>query len=314
MALDKRNALHISARSGTLKVTKFLVEQYQFNMFDSSNIHERNAFLCSASGGKVDQMKYFLRKNPNLAKTSTSDKFNALHLSAKFGTLQGTKFLVEILNFDMFDFNRFGRNSFLCAASKGKLDQVKYFIKQDSAIKYSKDKDNWNALTLSVAFGTLEVTKFLVEQLDFEMCCTLELAKKYKKPDQIKYLESKKITECSVSNITKSDSIKDIIEQRPTISFDALNEKKFLDSIDTEPVNDNTIIERVLSKDTESEVFYDNSEQSETMTFDDSNELLNRQNKISLFNDRSEVLDTIVPICDSDDQSTGCFVIVCVRC
>ena len=141
VALDKRNALHISARSGTLKVTKFLAEQHQFNMFDSSNIHERNAFLCSASGGKVDQMEYFLRKNPNLAKTSNSDKFNALHLSAKFGTLQGTKFLVEIHNFDMFDFNRFGRNSFLCAASNGKLDQVQYFIKKNSAIKYSKDKD-----------------------------------------------------------------------------------------------------------------------------------------------------------------------------
>ena len=193
---EKFNALHHSARSGSLEVTKFLVEKHDFDIFDNSNKLDRNAFLLSAARGKVDQMDYFIKTNPNILKTVDSDQFNALHHSARSGSLEVTKFLVEKHDFDIFDSsNTLDRNAFLLSAARGKVDQMDYFIKTNPDILKTVDSDKYNALHLSACFGTLRGTEFLVEKHNFDIfdksnkhqSNALEFARQYKKQGQLKY-------------------------------------------------------------------------------------------------------------------------------
>ena len=85
---EKNNALHISALKGTLQGTKFLVEKHGFNEFDKSNDMGRNAFLCSVSGcdsdkecARFDQVKYFLKRKPDILVSVDSKKINALMIA-----------------------------------------------------------------------------------------------------------------------------------------------------------------------------------------------------------------------------------------
>ena len=80
-------------------------------------------------GGKKDQMEYFVKINPDILKSVDSDKCNVLHLCANFGTLEGTKFLVEIHAFDIFDrSNRYSLNAIQLARKNTNSDQVEYFL------------------------------------------------------------------------------------------------------------------------------------------------------------------------------------------
>ena len=63
----------------------------------------QNAFLISAKNGKIEQMEYLLNIDPDILKSVDSHKLNALHLCAQLGTLEGSKFLVEKNDFDIFD-------------------------------------------------------------------------------------------------------------------------------------------------------------------------------------------------------------------
>ena len=193
----KNNALHLSACFGTLEGTEFLVEKHDFDISDSSPKSGQNAFLYAATGGKKDQMEYFVKINPDILKSVDSDEFNALHLSARFGTLEGTKFLVETHDFDIFDnSNKFGRNAFLLSAEGGKKDQMEYLVKINPDILKSVNPEKYNALHLSSRFGTLEGTKFLVEKHDFDSfdrsnkhsLNATELARMNRESDQVEYL------------------------------------------------------------------------------------------------------------------------------
>ena len=170
MDSEKLNVLHLSARYGTLQVTKYLIE-LGCDMFDDSNQifstkTRRNAFLLSAESGKTDQMKYFIGQKPEILKTVDSRNNNALHISAARGTLEGTEFLVKKYGLDIFDNSNIrGRNAFLTSAgAMNKTDQMRFFIKQNPEILLSTDKYKHNALHLSAKYGDIEGTKFLVEE------------------------------------------------------------------------------------------------------------------------------------------------------
>ena len=76
-------------------------------------------------------MEYFVNKNPDILRSVDSKKFNALHLSASYGTLQTTKFLVEEHDFDISDISNNRKiNALELAKSSGQSDQVEYFKKK----------------------------------------------------------------------------------------------------------------------------------------------------------------------------------------
>lgn len=106
-------------------MTEFLVETHGFDVFNTTNNLGRNAFLLSAEGGKVNQMKYFIKKRPDIINSTDSDKFNALHLSAQFGTRKGSEFLIENHGFNVLDSsNDIGKNSIELTESS---NQLQYF-------------------------------------------------------------------------------------------------------------------------------------------------------------------------------------------
>ena len=160
--------------------------------------------------GKLEQMEYFIKSNPEIAKSVDLRNFNALHLSTRYGTLEGTECLVENHGFDILDSsNVIGQNSFLLAATVGKPDHMQFFIEKnpDVLISRSDDHANCNALHCSAFYGTLEGTEFLVEKHGFDIADksnnfdkdALMLARTMYEPsgrdrlqsDQIRYLESK---------------------------------------------------------------------------------------------------------------------------
>lgn len=122
---NKNNALHINAKRGSLEITEFIVEKHGFDFFNISNDLGRNAFLISAEVGELEKMKYFIQKQPNIIDSVDSENFNALHLSAQFGTLDGSKFLVEQHGFDIRDSsNKFNQSSIELSDSE---EQSVYF-------------------------------------------------------------------------------------------------------------------------------------------------------------------------------------------
>lgn len=102
-----------------MEVTEFLVNKHRLDLFENRNDRCRNAFLFS-TGGKFDvieKMKFFIKQNPDVLNTVDSYNYNALHLLAKVGDLEGTQFLVDEHGRDIFDnSNSQGRNAFLLSA------------------------------------------------------------------------------------------------------------------------------------------------------------------------------------------------------
>ena len=96
---NKMNALHLSAFLGTLKGTTLLIEKHGFDMMDSSNKYGRNAFLLSASGGKTDQMDYFVKSNPEILKSVDSQKKHFFLFRACFSCGNERLFVVPSASF-----------------------------------------------------------------------------------------------------------------------------------------------------------------------------------------------------------------------
>ena len=121
-----KSALQLSAEYGSLEMIKFLVEKHDFDIFDKDSGSD-NAFLISARKGKTDQMEYFVNKNPDILRSVCNENFNALHLSASYGTLQTTKFLVEEHDFDISDSSNKNKITALELAQRNRnTDQVEY--------------------------------------------------------------------------------------------------------------------------------------------------------------------------------------------
>ena len=57
----------------------------------------------------------------------------------------------------------------MCAAEKGQEDQMDYFIGKYPEIVKSKCNKGWNALHRSAYYGTLQHTKYLVENQGFKV-------------------------------------------------------------------------------------------------------------------------------------------------
>ena len=122
----KRNALHLCALGGTLRGIKLLIEKHGFDMFDSSNEFGRNAFLRAADGGKDDQIKYFVKRNPEIIKSRNKNGWSALYYSVRLGNLQTTKLLVEKYGLKVSDKDSQGMNVVEFAKYYNKTKQLEY--------------------------------------------------------------------------------------------------------------------------------------------------------------------------------------------
>ena len=61
----------------------------------------QNAFLCSAEGGKQDQLEYFILKNHDISYSKNFDDWNALHISTAHGNLECCQYLVDEQGFQI---------------------------------------------------------------------------------------------------------------------------------------------------------------------------------------------------------------------
>ena len=163
------NPLYWSIENGSIGTTKILVEDYKFDFKKAITTKGLNAFLMSSTMQNPEQMEYFINKDPSVLNSTDYSNNNALHLSASHGYFDVSKILVEKYNVSIYTQNKSGKNPFLCAASKGQLKQMEYFIKKDPEIVISKGYNGWNALHYSVASGSFQGTKYLVEKIGMKI-------------------------------------------------------------------------------------------------------------------------------------------------
>jgi len=94
----QRNGLHLTATYGmsshnSSSGSSFLVEKYGFDIFEEcSGQSNANAFLLSAKSGSVEQMKYFIGRNPTILNSVDGDGRNGLYLSEKSWKLISQKY------------------------------------------------------------------------------------------------------------------------------------------------------------------------------------------------------------------------------
>ena len=100
-----------------LEQVKYLVEGNTVTI----NQTIENEFLKAAKLGELSTLENIIEVHGNkILKLLDADKNNALHLSAEFGTLGGTTFLVEKHYFDIYDrTNEYCQNAFLLSAKRG---------------------------------------------------------------------------------------------------------------------------------------------------------------------------------------------------
>jgi ankyrin repeat protein len=110
-------ALHCAVEHGWFEVTRILVEEYnldfkemhlefkdqRINCNDVKNNNGENAFHYAARHGKINHLKYFVEKDPEIVNSKTDMGWNALHFSVAYGTAECTKYLVKDLKFNIWE-------------------------------------------------------------------------------------------------------------------------------------------------------------------------------------------------------------------
>ena len=115
--------LSAAARGGNLTLLKYFVEEKNYPVSKK----DRNLLLSSAIGGNVDLIKYLIYEK-NLRKTSaTQNEGNtALHCAAMKGKLEAVKFFIDSLNYEVDIRNREDETPAHSAAMGGSLSAVSY--------------------------------------------------------------------------------------------------------------------------------------------------------------------------------------------
>ena len=90
----------------------------------------------------------------------------------KFGSKETVELLIKEFNADFYAVDDSGRNCFLCAASAGKVDTMKYLNLLDNQMYRAVDNDGKNALALAEAGGHREAIIFLFEEFEFSQDAT----------------------------------------------------------------------------------------------------------------------------------------------
>lgn len=127
----------------------------------------QHAFLLAAETGNVEVMRFLDKLDSELKNAKNDDGDTALTLAAWKADKKTVQFLIETLNMNPQEKGHNGRNAFLRALSSSNFEVMKYLDDLDLKLKYKKDKDGNNALTLAVwvNLDILKTVKFLVEDL-----------------------------------------------------------------------------------------------------------------------------------------------------
>ena len=172
---NNETALHLASGFGDFETVKFLVDEIGINI-NEIGIFGRNCFLNAVYGSKIKTMRFLNSKNPQLKNARDDYQENALTLACGFADLKTVKFLVEEMHFGLNVIGAYGRNCFQSAMFNTnfnrKIEIMRYLDSKDPDLKNVRDEQHDTALNMACGFSDLETVKFLIEEIQIDICQT----------------------------------------------------------------------------------------------------------------------------------------------
>jgi ankyrin repeat protein len=157
-------ALRLASWSANKETVQFLVEEMGLNISDVGFLG-RNSFLAAVVGSKIETLRYLNSKDPTLKNARSYYGDTALTLASKYANKETVQVLVEEMGLTISAVGFNGRNSFLRAASRGKIETLRYLNSKDPNLKHARDDNRDTALTLASQFANTETVQVLVEDM-----------------------------------------------------------------------------------------------------------------------------------------------------
>jgi len=204
--VDSKNntMLHVASERGHLKVIKYCLNQLRLDI-NCTNNDNKTSLNLAVLHNKVKVVRYLMGKDEDTTSelTTTTDKMQCISLALRSKSFHMFKLLIDSLPCGLILAILEGKSSLLLAAEVGFLEAIQY-IREKLESHYifhnicNKDTENNNMLHLASCNGHLDIVKYCIEHLDFNINSTnddkktsLHLSVEYNHPTIIKYLLSK---------------------------------------------------------------------------------------------------------------------------
>ena len=174
---SKKNELHQASHRGDLEEVKRLVEEKKLNSLEKRGKNGHNALHCTAAGGHLGVMKYFIERGYNPA-SEDSDGRTCLSYAALNNHYDLVQYLVDEQKMDPMCQSKRGYTPLHDACIGGSTSIVTYLINAMSKylpiedVLRCKDEQGWSPLHLAAYFGKLENVKLLITMFNSDPLMT----------------------------------------------------------------------------------------------------------------------------------------------
>ncbi|KFQ30951.1 Ankyrin repeat and SOCS box protein 3, partial [Mesitornis unicolor] len=160
---DRCSAVGLAARQGNIKMLRKLIKQgYSIDVPDNRGwmpIHE------AAAHNSSECLRLLVRAAPSrdYINSKTFEGTCALHLSARHGSLEGVRVLLEA-GADPNEITTEATNALFLAVENGHADIVKFLLQREANVEGPHSWSGWNSLHQAAFQGRTEIMKILLEK------------------------------------------------------------------------------------------------------------------------------------------------------
>ena len=161
------NMLHKASFNGKSDIVKYLieVEKMDINTRDNS---ECTIFMnaCCSDDADKELLQYLYDLNPDFLKGGNISGFSPLMFACAGGNLNAVKFLIEDCHLDIRkdNPNKYGVGPVEIAATKGRINILKYFFDKRIVKKNFRGTTGYTLLQCACSLGIMQSVKWLVEE------------------------------------------------------------------------------------------------------------------------------------------------------
>lgn len=162
---DKRNVLHIAAFYGSFPICKHILKNCK-RLFDAKDRHNMNPAHWAALNGQEDILRLMLNSECNLSETTPKYEENIV-LFACMGEsydvcnfVGSNKAIAGLLHAK----NSEGWNSIQYAAKSGNIKVFKYLAEMGVRIENTSEQTGKNCLHTACEKGSIEICKYILEE------------------------------------------------------------------------------------------------------------------------------------------------------
>ncbi|OHT15489.1 hypothetical protein TRFO_02795 [Tritrichomonas foetus] len=155
---------HVACMFGNLEVIKFLCDTIEEEKIDFSVFNSRysvNFFIVACQNGDIEQLRYFLKRFPNLVQSYNYQNRSALVCCCESGNLECVKLLIE----NGAKINNASKKyiPLIEAARYGHADVVSYLIKSKNVNKQRRNSNGETPISVAIHEKNNDCVKILLK-------------------------------------------------------------------------------------------------------------------------------------------------------